>query len=143
MPLVAWPASTIVECACKDAALELTGAPRAQFYCHCEDCQVVHGAACVPVALYLASSVKVVRGVLGSWQLKTTPRRTCVTCGLRLFAEPNDLVRGVTATLLPSGRFQPAFHINCDSARLPVRDALPHYRRLPARMGGSDQIVEW
>src|SRR5688572_30976083 len=103
MSLVVWPTSTIVECACRETALELTGAPRAQFYCHCQDCQIVHGAAYVPVAFYLASAVKVVRGEPGRWQLRTTPRRTCSTCGTRLFAEPHDRVRGVTATLLPAG----------------------------------------
>jgi hypothetical protein len=49
----------------------------------------------------------------------------------------------VTATLLPLGLFQPSFHMNCDSARLPVRDALPHYRQLPAFMDGTDETAEW
>lgn len=119
------------------------GQPRAQFYCHCQDCQLVHGAAYVPVAFYLASALKIVRGEPGRWQLKTTPRRTCGACGTRMFAEPNDRVRGVTATLLPAGLFQASFHMNCDSARLPVRDPLPHYRQLPAFMGGTDETVEW
>jgi hypothetical protein len=70
-------------------------------------------------------------------------RRTCSTCGNRLFAERHDRVRGVTATLLPAGLFQTSFHINCESARLPVRDALPHYRRLPAFMRGTGETLQW
>ena len=42
----------LIECRCGSVAVELSGAPVAQFYCHCADCQAVHGAAFVPVALY-------------------------------------------------------------------------------------------
>lgn len=60
-----------------------------------------------------------------------------------MFAEPNPQVRGVTATLLPAGVFTPNFHIHCASAVLPVRDSLPHYATLPAKMGGTDALVDW
>ncbi len=133
----------LIECRCGSVAVELSGAPVAQFYCHCADCQAVHGAAFVPVALYRVPFVSIVRGELGNWALRTTPRRTCARCGTRMFAEPNPQVRGVTATLLPAGVFTPSFHINCASAVLPIRDHLPHYATLPAKMGGADAFVDW
>ena len=50
--------------------------------------------------------------------------------------------RGVNATLLPPGSFDPQFHIYCDFARLPLKDGLPHFRTVPARFGGSDEVVD-
>jgi hypothetical protein len=132
-----------VECRCGRIVLGLSGPPLAQLYCHCDDCQAVHGAAYVPAALYPTAALKIVRGEPASWMLKTTPRRTCSHCGTRLFAEPNPALRGVTAYLLPEGLFRPEFHMQCRFALLPVRDDLPHYRSLPARFGGSDETVEW
>ena len=133
----------LIECCCQAVAVELTEDAVAQFYCHCADCQVVHGAAFVPVALYRSSAVSIVRGEPLAWALRTTPRRTCARCGTRMFAEPNPHVRGVTATLLPAGTFKPGFHINCASALLPVRDDLPHYLTLPEKMGGANSFVDW
>jgi hypothetical protein len=79
-----------------------------------------------------------------NWQLRTTPRTTCRECGTRLFASPLDApIRGVTASLLPAGRFQPTFHIYCKFALLPIKDDLPHYQTVPARFGGSDAQIEW
>lgn len=60
-----------------------------------------------------------------------------------MLAEPNQLLRGVTATLLPAILFKPTFHINCESALVPVRDQLPHYTTVPAAMGGADTFVDW
>jgi hypothetical protein len=48
-------------------------------------------------------------------------------------------VRSVIATLLPRGTFQPAFHMQCQHALLPVRDALPHDKGYPAMFGGTDE----
>jgi hypothetical protein len=133
----------LIECRCGTAAIELSGVAIAHFYCHCADCQAVHGAAFVPVALYKTASLTIARGDLRTWALRTTPRRTCPQCGTRMFAEPNPHVRGVTATLLPAGTFRPRFHINCASAMLPIRDDLPHYVGLPVEMGGADTVVDW
>jgi hypothetical protein len=133
----------LIECRCGAVAVDLSGGPIAQFYCHCADCQAVHGAAFVPVALYRAPSVSITRGELQAWALRTTPRRTCARCGTRMFAEPNPQVRGVMATLLPLGAFKAGFHIHCASALLPIRDDLPHYATLPAKMGGTDALVDW
>ncbi|HTB78890.1 MAG TPA: GFA family protein [Polyangiaceae bacterium] len=135
---------TEIQCRCGAVHIELAGEPMAQFFCHCDDCQAVHGAAYIPVALYPMSAVKVTTGTPKSWKLRTMPRMTCPDCGTRLFAEPPGLgVRGVVAMLLPAGKFQPAFHIHCQSAVRPVRDAIPHFKALPAQFGGTDETVDW
>jgi hypothetical protein len=133
-----------VQCACGAVELRLDGAPLAQFYCHCDDCQRVHGGAYAPEAIYPASAVSVLRGATRSWALKTTPRVSCAKCGTRLYADVVDQgLRGVSGYLLPEGAFEPAFHMHCRFALLPVRDPLPHYRGLPSAFGGSDEVVAW
>ncbi len=124
--------------------MELAGPPLAQLFCHCDDCQAVHGAAYVPAAMYRTESARVIAGEPLLWKRKATVRATCRVCGTRIFAEPPGLgVRSVTASLLPEGMFQPSFHMQCKHALLPVRDELPHYAGFPARFGGSDDVVEW
>jgi hypothetical protein len=135
---------TAITCHCGAIHLELTGEPVVQFYCHCDDCQAVHGAAYVPVALYRIPATRIVAGEPLMWKRRETPRATCRECGTRVFAEPPGMgVRGVTALLLPKGLFKPAFHIQCQHALLPVRDGLPHYKGFPALFGGSDEQVPW
>ena len=133
-----------IECRCGAVALEVSGPPMVQMYCHCDDCQVVHGAAYVPESVYRAEAVKVTRGEPTHWKLKRNPRVTCPACGTRLFIDVLALgLRGVNGTLLPAGEFDPEFHMNCHFALRPVKDALPHYKLRPAAFGGTDEQVDW
>jgi hypothetical protein len=135
---------TEIQCHCGNVRVELTGAPVAQFFCHCDDCQTMHGAAYIPVAMYPADKVKVTSGSPKTWKLKSLPRTSCPVCGTRLFAEiPSLGLRPVVASLLPKGSFSPAFHIQCQHAVRPVRDDLPHFKGFPASFGGSDEKVNW
>jgi hypothetical protein len=124
--------------------IELAADPVAHFYCHCDDCQRVHSAAYVPIAMYPEAAVKVIEGEHTSWKLKQTPRITCSQCGTRMFAMPPGIgLRGVVAYFLPKGTFKPMFHVQCQHALLPVKDGLPHFKGLPAAFGGSDEQVAW
>lgn len=136
--------TTEIQCPCGAVKLELSGEAVAHFYCHCDDCQVVHGAAYLPAVMYRIPQTRLVAGQPALWALKTTTRATCRDCGTRLFAEPRGLgVRSISAVLLPKGMFQPTFHMQCQYALLPVRDDLPHYKGYPARFGGSDEQLPW
>ncbi len=131
-------------CRCGAVEIEISGEPVAQFYCHCDDCQIVHGAAYVPESVYAADAVRIVRGEPAAWTLKRNPRVTCRDCGTRLFIDVLALrLRGVNGYLLPPGRFQPQFHMQCQFAVRPVEDSLPHFKSRPARFGGSDETVDW
>ncbi len=136
--------NTLVECRCSAVQIELTGAPIAQFYCHCDDCQAVHGAAYVPESVYPADAIRVMRGSPSAWKLKRNPRVTCRDCGTRMFIDVLALrVRGVNGYLLAPDQFNAQFHMQCRFAVLPVRDELPHFKSLPARFGGTDETVDW
>jgi hypothetical protein len=135
---------TDIQCPCGTVRLQLTGEPRAQFFCHCDDCQKVHGAAYIPVAMYPADAVKITSGAPSTWKLRTTGRITCRECGTRVFAEVGQIgVRGVNGFLLPKGSFQPTFHMQCQHAVRPIKDDLTHFKAFPAKFGGSDETVDW
>jgi len=139
MPMV----PTEVSCLCGAVRVRVEGEPMAQFYCHCDDCQAVHGKA-YPLSLYPAPAVAVVRGDTVVFTLRTSPRTKCKLCGTYLFAEvPGYAVRGVNADLLPAGMFNPEFHIQCRYAAVPIQDDLPHYKGIPARFRGSDELMQW
>jgi hypothetical protein len=132
-----------VQCNCGAVEVQLTGAPMAQYVCHCDDCQTVHGKA-YPVALYPAPAVVVTRGETGAFVLKTSPRIKCRRCGTYLFAEvPGQPFCGVNADLLPKGRFSPEFHIQCRYAAARIEDDLPHYKNTPAKFRGSGELMSW
>jgi hypothetical protein len=133
-----------IQCRCGAVCVAVNGPPTAQFFCHCDDCQAVHGAAYVPVSIYPADSVRVTRGAPKCWTLRTTPRATCPECGTRIFAEALAVgLRAVTGSLLPAGTFEPRFHMQCQHAVRPVLDGLPHFKGFPPAFGGSDEIVSW
>ena len=120
---------TKVQCRCGAVEVEISAEPIVQFYCHCDDCQAVHGGAYAPESVYPADAVKVVRGDPTTWRLKRNPRFTCRECGTRLFIDVEaKRLRGVNGYLLPPGKFQPAFHVQCQFAVRPIVDDLPHYK---------------
>ena len=136
--------TTTIQCRCGAIKLELTGEPVAQFYCHCDDCQAVHGAAYLPAVVYMRTSTRLIAGEPVTWKLKTTARATCAQCGTRMFADPaQGDARGIPALLLPQGMFKPTFHAHCQHTLLPIQDSLPHFKGFPAAFGGSDEQVPW
>jgi hypothetical protein len=136
--------ATLVRCRCGETEIELTAKPIAQFYCHCDDCQAVHGAAYVPESVYPADAVTIIKGSPKSWTLKRNPRFWCGECGTRLFIDVLSLrLRGLNGYLLPEGEFRAAFHVRRQFAVRPVSDDLPHFKSMPARLGGSDETVGW
>ena len=133
-----------VSCRCGETDIEISAAPVVQFFCHCDDCQAMHGAAYVPESVYPADAVSIVKGEPASWTLKRNPRFFCRACGTRLFIEVIALkLRGLSGALLPPEAFRPEFHMNCRFAVRPVVDALPHYLGRPPQFAGSDDRAEW
>jgi len=133
-----------IKCPCGSAHLRIRGEPFVQFWCHCADCQQVHGAAYVAESIYAAEDVELMQGKTIAFALKTTPRISCAGCGTRLFAELAEIgMRGLNGYLLPSGAFKPTMHLNCAEAVAAVVDDRPHYRTKPAAFGGDDVLMDW
>jgi hypothetical protein len=131
-------------CPCGAVELTVRGNPLAQFYCHCDDCRKMTSGAYAAESVHRADEVVVTRGQAAVWTLERNPRHFCGACGGRLFIEvPSMKLRGVNGLLLPPGAFEPKFHVNCHFAVRPVKDDLPHFARMPAAFGGSDEKVDW
>ena len=135
--------SMCLACKCGAVEIQITGEPMAQYYCHCDHCQAVHGGA-YACSLYRAENVTVTKGETVNFVLKTTPRTKCSSCEMFLFAEvPGYGVRGVNAELLSETQFNPQFHLNCQFAPKPITDALPHFKSLPTEFGGTGELMQW
>jgi hypothetical protein len=131
-------------CRCGNVELEIAAEPMVQFFCHCDDCQAVHGACYVGESVYPTDAVTIKKGSPTQWALKKNPRFTCGDCGTRLFIDVLGFgLRGVNAALLAPGEFKPRFHMHCEFAVRPIKDDLPHYKSRPARFGGTDDLVDW
>lgn len=104
-----------VNCTCGAVEMTVTGEPLIQYVCHCDDCQAVHGQA-YACSLHPAIAVVVVRGETDVFILRAAPRTKCRRCGTFLFAEV------------------PGYD---------VRDPLPHYKGIPARFNGCDDLMPW
>jgi hypothetical protein len=131
-------------CRCGAVEMEISAEPVAQFFCHCDDCQAVHGAAYVPESVYPSDAVTIVKGQPAAWTLKRNPRFFCAACGTRLFIEVAAVkLRGVNGCVLPAGAFRPQFHMQCRFAVRPVDDDLPHFRARAPQFGGPDERVDW
>jgi hypothetical protein len=137
------PSPLTVQCPCGEIEIVLAGDPVVQLYCHCDHCQIAHGAAMAATAVYRSSDVSITRGEPRVWRLVSTPRYSCGNCGVRLFLQGSEAHWGINAYLLPAGVFRPSLHIYRNFARLPLVDGLPHYVTVPARGGGSDETLSW
>jgi hypothetical protein len=135
--------TTEVRCPCGAVTIELRGEPVMQFYCHCDDCRAVSGGAYLGLALFPSEAVTT-KGETDTWALRSLARQRCAVCGTHVFAAiPAFGQHAIKSNLLPEGMFEPAFHIHCRRAVLPVVDELPHYAALPAAFGGTDEQVDW
>lgn len=135
--------TTTLTCPCGQVRVDIDAEPEIAFYCHCDDCRAVTGGAYLSVALYPSRAVKV-HGETTTWTLRTLPRQRCSTCGASMVADVAAFDQiGVVGTRLPPGAMQPAFHIHCRLAVLPVADDLPHYADTPVDFGGSGKTVDW
>jgi hypothetical protein len=126
---------TKVKCRCGAVELEISAEPIVQFYCHCDDCQAVHGGAYAPESVYPADAVKVVRGDPTTWKLKRNPRFTCP----EMRHAPVHRCRGAG----PPGRqwlLAPAGRVPAGVSRaVPVRS--PANRRRPTALQGHAGAV--
>jgi hypothetical protein len=124
--------------------MSYTPSTYAQLYCHCDDCQAAHGAAYVPLAIYPAKSVEVIKGNPTLLAANSLPRIHCADCGTHLFNDvESHSLRNVNGYLLPKGELKPQCYVHCKYTVVPVVDDLPQYKGLPALFGGSDNLVSW
>jgi hypothetical protein len=121
--------------------LQVTGAPEAMGYCHCNSCRSWSAAPVNAFTLWKPENVKVTKGAELVGHFKKTEksdRQFCKHCGGHLMApHPAFGLTDVYAATIPSVAFAPGVHVNYAETVLPMKDGLPKMKDFPSELGGS------
>ncbi len=132
-------------CFCGAVELQVSGAPAAMGYCHCDSCRHWSASPVNAFTLWPPDAVKVTRGaehVASFAKTAASHRKWCRLCGGHLFTDhPQMGLTDVYAALLPDFAFDPQVHVNYQETRLRLHDGLPKLRDLPEPMGGSGAVI--
>ena len=133
------------KCFCGAVEVEVTGAPEAMGYCHCESCRSWSAGPVNALTLWKPDAVKITKGQehVGKYQkTELSLRQYCTKCGGHIMTDhpPLGLI-DVYAAILPSLKFEPGVHVNYAETVLPMKDGLPKLKDLPAELGGSGETV--
>jgi hypothetical protein len=124
---------------------EVSGAPVAMGYCHCESCRQWSAGPVNAFTLWPPASLRVTSGAANIGTYNKTPksyRKWCTKCGGHLFTDhPLWKLVDVYAAVLPTLAFEPGVHVNYQETVLRVHDGRPKFKDVPAEMGGSGQNV--
>lgn len=133
------------QCFCGAVHLEVTGAPEAMGYCHCESCRSWSAAPLNAFSLWQPEKVKVTKGEDKIATYNKTPissRKFCTQCGGHLMtAHPTFELVDVYAATIPTFPFAPALHVHYGEKVLPVKDGLPKFKDMPEPFGGSGEMI--
>jgi len=133
------------QCFCGAVEIEVSGAPEAMGYCHCESCRSWSAAPVNAFTLWKPENVTVTKGADKIGSFAKTPmstRQFCTLCGGHLMSEHPPLgLTDVYAATIPTLRFAPAVHVNYQETVLPMRDGLPKLKDFPATFGGSGETM--
>ena len=131
------------QCFCGAVQFEVSGAPVAMGYCHCESCRQWSAGPVNAFTLWQPASLRVTRGVANVGTFNKTPksyRKWCTKCGGHLFTDhPHWKLVDVYAAVLPTLAFEPGVHVNYQDTVLRMHDGKPKFKDVPAEMGGSGQ----
>ena len=133
-------------CFCGAVEIAAKGKPFAMGYCHCKDCRHWSAGPVNAFTLWSRDAVEVTRGAEHLSTYKKTEashRKYCTRCGGHVLTDhPDGDFTDVYAAILPSLAFEPAIHVNYESAVLPIKDGLPKMKDFPEEMGGSGEMLE-
>jgi hypothetical protein len=129
---------------CGAVALELSGEPAVQAFCHCESCRGWLGAPVHAASLWPAASVKITKGAdkLGTYKrTEASHRKFCTSCGTPVLVDhPAMGMVDVPAGRVQGLDYKPALHVHYGEKVLSVRDGLPKFKDFPKDFGGSGEM---
>ena len=132
-------------CAGGAVEVEITGAPVAQCYCHCNSCRGWLSAPVHAAALWPTPNVNVTKGAdkLGVYKkTDASHRHFCKECGAGvLIRHPAIGMTDVPAGTIAGLAYAPNLHVWYSEKVLAVRDGLPKFRDFPKEFGGSGETV--
>ena len=128
-------------CFCGAVQFQVSGAPAAMGYCHCESCRHWSAGPINAFSLWDPAALEITQGADNIGTYNKTPqsyRKWCKTCGGHLFTDHPEMgLIDVYAALIPDLPYQPGLHVHYGETVLRIRDGLPKMQDLPAEMGGS------
>jgi hypothetical protein len=134
------------QCFCGAVAIEVTGAPEAMGYCHCESCRSWSAGPVNAFTLWKPDTVIVTKGVehLTTFEkTESSQRQFCGLCGGHVMTGHKGFgLVDVYAASIPTQKFEPALHVNYAETVLPIKDGLPKLRDFPAELGGSGETMD-
>jgi hypothetical protein len=132
-------------CFCGAVELNLTGAPAAMGYCHCDSCRQWSAGPVNAFSLWPNAAVTVTRGgdKLGSYaKTPASIRRWCTQCGGHVMTEhPQWGLVDVYVAVIEDFEFTPGVHVNYQETVLPIPDGVAKLKDLPKEMGGSGVVL--
>jgi hypothetical protein len=133
------------KCFCGAVEVEVSGAPEAMGYCHCQSCRSWSAAPVNAFTLWKSGSVKITKGAENVGTYKKTERserQYCSQCGGHIMtAHPHWGLIDVYAAVLPGVSFEPGVHVNYAEKVLSMTDGLPKLKDFPAELGGSGDTL--
>ena len=132
-------------CFCGAVVVEVTGAPEAMGYCHCNSCRSWSAAPVNAFTLWKPGAVKVTKGEehVGTYnKTELSFRKYCRLCGGHVMTDhPTFGLIDVYAATIPSFPYSPGLHVNYGEKVLAIRDGLPKFKDFPEAFGGSGEMV--
>jgi len=132
-------------CFCGAVKIEVTGAPEAMGYCHCDSCRTWSAGPVNAFTLWKPDAVEVTEGkehLASFMKSETSDRQFCRKCGGHVLTlHPTFGLTDVYAAILPGLAFEPAVHVNYAETVLPMKDGLPKMKDFPAELGGSGEVL--
>lgn len=132
-------------CFCGAVEIEVTGAPEAMGYCHCESCRSWSAGPVNAFTLWKPENVNITKGAEFIGHFKKTEmsdRQFCTQCGGHVMTDhPTLHLTDVYAATIPGIAFAPGVHVNYAETVLPMKDGLPKLKDFPAELGGSGEAV--
>jgi len=132
-------------CFCGAVQFDVSGAPVAMGYCHCQSCRHWSAGPVNAFSLWQPGAVKVTQGAEHIGTYNKTPisyRKWCKLCGGHLFTEhPTMGLTDVYAAMLPTLKFEPGVHVHYQETVLHIHDGVAKMRDMPGEMGGSGEAL--
>jgi len=132
-------------CFCGAVELEVTGAPTAMGYCHCESCRHWSAGPINAFSLWDPQAVKITKGeshIDTYAKTENSHRKWCKSCGGHLMTDhPGMGLVDVYAAVLSDLEFEPMLHVFYSESVISIKDGLPKMKDVPAEMGGSGETL--
>jgi len=132
-------------CFCGEVAFEVSGAPVAEGYCHCNDCRNWAAAPFIAFSLWAPDAVRITKGEasVGSYsKTERSERKFCTSCGGHLMnAHPGMKMVDVYPSQMEGFEPAPTLHVGYGEKVMSVVDGLPKFADVPAEFGGSGDLL--